>query len=107
LAALPLTLPVVQDGNYSAFHLYVVLLKDAHVADRRAIFDALREMGINVNVHYIPVHTQPYYRQMGFATGDFPVAEDYYARALSIPLFPTLTGEQQDEVIAAMKSVLS
>jgi UDP-4-amino-4,6-dideoxy-N-acetyl-beta-L-altrosamine transaminase len=107
LAALPLTLPVVHDGNYSAFHLYVVLLKDAHVANRRAIFDALREMGINVNVHYIPVHTQPYYRQMGFATGDFPVAEDYYARALSIPLFPTLTGEQQDEVIAAMKSVLS
>ena len=60
-----------------------------------------------MNVHYIPVHTQPYYRQLGFKFGDFPRAEDYYARALSIPLYPTLTQAQQDEVITALTSELS
>ena len=107
LVALPLVLPFREDFNYSAFHLYIVLLEEALASDRAAVFGSLRERGIGVNVHYIPLHTQPYYRRMGFATGDFPCAEDYYSRALSIPLFPTLTLQQQDEVIAALKSVLS
>ncbi len=107
LAALPLVLPFREDFSYSAFHLYVVLLEEALAADRGAVFEALRERGIGVNVHYVPVHTQPYFRQMGFKAGDYPCAEDYYARTLSIPLFPSLTREQQDEVIAALTSVLS
>ncbi|MCH8250637.1 MAG: UDP-4-amino-4,6-dideoxy-N-acetyl-beta-L-altrosamine transaminase [Proteobacteria bacterium] len=107
LAALPLVLPFREDFSYSAFHLYVVLLEEALASNRRAVFESLRERGIGVNVHYIPVHTQPYFRRLGFQTGDYPYAEDYYARALSIPLFPTLTREQQDEVIAALTSALS
>lgn len=107
LAALPLVLPFREDFSYSAFHLYIVLLEEALAADRGAVFESLRERGIGVNVHYVPVHTQPYYRQMGFETGDYPCAENYYARALSIPLFPSLTREQQDEVIATLTSVLS
>lgn len=107
LAALPLVLPFREDFNYSAFHLYIVLLEEALAPDRAAVFGSLRERGIGVNVHYIPLHTQPYFRRMGFETGDFPRAEDYYSRALSIPLFPTLTLQQQDEVIAALNSVLS
>ncbi|MEE8426758.1 MAG: UDP-4-amino-4,6-dideoxy-N-acetyl-beta-L-altrosamine transaminase [Woeseiaceae bacterium] len=107
LAALPLVLPFRKDFSYSAFHLYVVLLEEALASNRRAVFESLRERGIGVNVHYIPVHTQPYYRRLGFQAGDYPYAEDYYARALSIPLFPTLTREQQDEVIAALTSALS
>jgi UDP-4-amino-4,6-dideoxy-N-acetyl-beta-L-altrosamine transaminase len=107
LATLPLVLPFREDFSYSAFHLYIVLLEEARAADRGAVFESLRERGVGVNVHYIPVHTQPYYRQMGFATGDFPCAEDYYSRVLSLPLFPTLTRQQQDEAIGAMKSVLS
>jgi len=106
LATLPLTLPFCEDSNYTAFHLYVVLIEEACASDRRAVFDSLRERGVGVNVHYIPVHTQPYYREMGFATGDFPCAEAYYSRALSLPLFPALTRQQQDEVIAAMRIVL-
>ncbi len=107
LATLPLVCPYRENFNYSAFHLYIVLLEKALASDREAVFESLRESGIGVNVHYIPVHTQPYYRQMGFNTGDFPCAEDYYSRALSLPLFPTLTRQQQDEVIVAMKSALS
>lgn len=107
LAALPIVLPFREDFSYSAFHLYVVLLEEALASNRRAVFESLRERGIGVNVHYIPVHTQPYFRRLGFQTGDYPYAEDYYARALSIPLFPTLTREQQDEVIAALTSALS
>jgi len=59
-----------------------------------------------VNVHYIPVHTQPHYRRLGFRTGDFPAAENYYAGAISLPMFPTLNPVQQDEVIAVLKRLL-
>ena len=63
--------------------------------------------GIGVSVHYIPVHTQPYYQQLGFLPGDFPEAERYYAEAISLPLFPTLSGAQQDAVIAALRNALA
>ena len=107
LATLPLILPFRNESDYSALHLYIVLLAAASTADRNTAYASLRDHGIGVNVHYIPVHTQPYYRQMGFRTGDFPQAEDYYSRALTLPLFPTMTYDQQSEVIAALKSVLS
>ena len=107
LAELPLQLPFRDASNYSAFHLYVVLLDEARAAERRSVFESLRAQGIGVNVHYIPVHTQPYYRASGVEIGDFPCADDYYARAISIPLFPKLTREQQDQVIGALRSTLS
>jgi dTDP-4-amino-4,6-dideoxygalactose transaminase len=84
-----------------------VLLTKELADRRRAIFESLRERGIGVNVHYIPVHTQSYYRELGFARGDFPCAEDYYARAISIPLFPALSREQQDKVVAELRSALT
>ena len=65
---------------------------------RRAVFEALRQRGIGVNVHYIPVHTQPYYRAMGFNTGDFPESERYYTEAISLPLFPILSKINQDQI---------
>ncbi len=74
---------------------------------REAAFAALREAGIGVNVHYIPIHTQPYYQRLGFARGDFPAAERYYARTLSLPLFPALTQAQQDRVVSVLGSVLA
>jgi dTDP-4-amino-4,6-dideoxygalactose transaminase len=70
--------------------------------NRRQLFDGLRTAGIGVNVHYIPVHTQPHYRRLGFAPGQFPAAEAYYAQAISLPMFPTLTDDQQGTVIAAL-----
>ncbi len=104
LAALPLTTPHQHPDSRSALHLYPVRLHDA--ARRRQVFEALRAAGIGVNIHYIPVHTQPHYRRLGFKPGDFPEAERYYAGAISLPMFPTLGPAQQDEVIAALTRVL-
>lgn len=104
LADLPLTTPWRHPDSYSAFHLYVIALDDPTL--HRATFEALRAKGIGVNLHYIPVHLQPYYRNLGFAPGDFPAAEDYYSRAISIPVFGTMTEAQQDEVVAALESAL-
>jgi UDP-4-amino-4,6-dideoxy-N-acetyl-beta-L-altrosamine transaminase len=108
LADLPLVLPHRHPNTYSAFHLYVVQVDPQRTAvDRLALFGRLREAGIGVNVHYIPVHTQPYYRAMGFKDGDFPTAESYYAHALSLPLFPAMTETQQDTVGEALRAALA
>lgn len=108
LADLPLVTPWRADVTYSAFHLYVVRLKLNEIAkSRRAVFEALQNLGIGVNIHYIPVHTQPYYRSMGFKSGDYPEAERYYEEAISLPLFSTLTNDQQDNVVRALQMVLT
>ena len=108
LAALPLTLPWQHPDTLSAFHLYVVRLQPNNVRKtRRKVFEALRERGIGVNVHYIPVHTQPYYRTLGFRNGMFPQAETYYEEAITIPLYPKMTDGEQGRVIAALREVLA
>ncbi|MFG6554305.1 UDP-4-amino-4,6-dideoxy-N-acetyl-beta-L-altrosamine transaminase [Sulfitobacter sp. 1A16808] len=105
LKGLPLYLPGRQAGAHSSWHLYVIRLNDA--TRHRAVFEALRADGIGVNLHYIPVHLQPYYRALGFAPGDFPVAEDYYSRAISIPLHAELTDVEQAHILAAIGRVLT
>ena len=107
LADLPLTLPTVQAEAESAWHLYVVRLHTERLTlGHRQVFEGLRAAGIGVNVHYIPVHLQPYYRDLGFVAGDFPEAEAYYAQAISLPLFPAMTDAQQDYVIDQLKRLL-
>ncbi len=107
LAELPLQLPWNHPDTYSALHLYPVRLRlDRIRRTHREVFEELRERGIGVNLHYIPVHTQPYYRDLGFSAGDFPEAERYHAEAISLPMFPTLTEEQQEEVVATLREVL-
>ncbi|MEM1267336.1 MAG: UDP-4-amino-4,6-dideoxy-N-acetyl-beta-L-altrosamine transaminase [Pseudomonadota bacterium] len=105
LADLPLATPWRHPDTYSAFHLYVIQLDDP--ARHRAVFEALRADGIGVNLHYIPVHLQPYYSALGFRAGDFPASEAYYARAISLPLFPTLTEADQDRVVDALRRHLA
>lgn len=108
LASLPLRLPPRSNDRTSAHHLYVIEIDDARTPKtRRDVFDRLRDDGISPNVHYIPIHLQPDYRRLGFAAGDFPDSERYYGRAISIPLFPTMTEEQQDRVIASLTRALS
>lgn len=104
LADLPIDLPGRAPEVRSSFHLYVIRLHDA--ARRREVFEALRAAGIGVNIHYIPVHLQPHYRDLGFRPGDFPNAEAYYDRAISIPLYPGLSDAEQDEVVGALKDAL-
>lgn len=104
LADLPLSLPSAQPGAQSAWHLYVVRLQlDRIKLSHREVFEALRAAGIGVNLHYIPVHLQPYYREQGFTEGDFPEAERYYAQAISLPMFAALTDEQQDYVVEQLR----
>lgn len=107
LAGLPLRLPARRDDRISAWHLYAIELDPARTpATRRQVFEALRAAGIGVNVHYIPIHTQPHYRRLGFARGDFPLAEAYYAQAISLPLFPAMTAAEQDQVVAVLRQAL-
>lgn len=101
LVGLPLDLPRQLPDTASSWHLYIIRLHDA--SRHRAAFEALRGEGIGVNLHYIPVHTQPYYQGLGHQKGDFPIAEDYYSRAISIPLYATMTDSDQSAVIAALK----
>lgn len=105
LQGLDLACPHQHPDAYSAFHLYVVQLNDP--GRHRAVFERLRSDGIGVNLHYIPVHLQPYYRDLGFKGGDFPKAEDYYSRSISIPLFPTMSQDDQATVVAALRGALA
>jgi dTDP-4-amino-4,6-dideoxygalactose transaminase len=107
LADLAVTLPVVQSGAESAWHLYVVRLRLADIKlSQTQVFDALRTAGLGVNLHYIPVHLQPYYQALGFKHGDFPEAERYFGEAISLPLYPDLTDEQQVEVVEILRQLL-
>ncbi|AHL32871.1 spore coat protein [Pseudomonas brassicacearum] len=107
LADLAVTLPVAQPGAESAWHLYVVRLKLAHIKlSQTQVFEALRAAGLGVNLHYIPVHLQPYYQALGFKGGDFPEAERYFGEAISLPLYPDLTDEQQVEVVEILRQTL-
>ncbi len=107
LADLPLTLPWQHSDGYSAYHLYVIQLQlDKIKASHEEVFEAMRSKDIMVNLHYIPVHTQPYYEQMGFKLGDFPVAEKYYKGAISIPIHPRLTDLEQDFVVKTLREAL-
>ena len=108
LKGLPLRLPFVQPANRSAFHLYVVRMDAAAggVA-RRRVCTALRLRGIGANVHYLPVHLQPYYRGLGFREGQFPEAEAHGESAITLPLYPGLAEADQDEVAVALREVLA
>lgn len=107
LQDLPLTLPWQHPDGYSAFHLYVVRLHAKRsTKNRREVFEALRRQCIMVNLHYIPVHTQPYYRATGFRDGDFPESEKYYREAITLPLYFGLTEEEQNRVVAALREEL-
>jgi UDP-4-amino-4,6-dideoxy-N-acetyl-beta-L-altrosamine transaminase len=105
LAGLPLDLPTRAADGYSALHLYPIVARDA--SRRRMMYDGLRAAGIGVNVHYIPVHLQPYYRRLGFRAGSYPNAEAYYAGAISLPIYFDLTDKLQDVVVATLIEICS
>jgi len=107
LIDLPVTTPWQHPDGYSALHLYVIRLQlDKITKTHLQVFEALRAKNIMVNLHYIPVHTQPYYQQMGFKVGQFPEAERYYAEAISIPIYPVMTDELQDEVVSCLREAM-
>jgi len=107
LGGLPLKLPARLLDRESAWHLYAVEVDAARTpATRAQVFAALRAAQVGVNVHYIPIHLQPFYRRMGFKPGDLPVAEAYYSRAISLPMYAGLTETEQDYVIQKSQEFL-
>jgi len=107
LSKLPITLPWQHPDSYSGLHLYIIRLQlNLISSSHREVFELLREQGIGVNLHYIPIHLQPYYSSLGFNQGDFPEAERYYTEAISLPMYPAMSEEQQDKVIAALQRAL-
>tara|TARA_Y100000816_G_C26071760_1_gene563822 strand:- start:366 stop:1520 length:1155 start_codon:yes stop_codon:yes gene_type:complete len=98
-------LPSVKEYNYSSFHLYVIRIdKNMFPGKHKKIFNLLRKKNIIVNLHYIPIHLHPYYRELGFKEGDFPVSERFSSEAISLPIFPSLSKKQQDFVIDVLHS---
>jgi len=107
LQDVPVTTPWQHPESYSGLHLYVIRLQlDRIDKNHRQVFEDLREQGVGVNLHYIPVHTQPHYQNMGFQQGDYPEAERYYSEAISLPMYQGLTDQQQDEVVRALALTL-
>lgn len=101
LASLPVTRPLL-DSN-SAWHLYMIEVQEH---ERTRVFNTLREKGIGVNVHYIPIHLHPFYQRMGFAHGDFPNSEMYYQKAITLPLYPDLSADNQNRVVSSLEEAL-
>ena len=95
-------IPVRKEDIFHAFHLYII-----QVPDRKGLYDFLHENGIYAQIHYVPLHLMPYYQERGNKKGDLPVVEDYYEHCLSLPMFPTLTDEEQVYVIEKVKEYLS
>ena len=105
LKDLPVITPWQHPDSYSGLHLYVIRLDTgAMKASHHEVFERLRVAGIGVNLHYIPVYRHPYYAREGFKSSNFPEAERYYAEAISLPMYPALTEEQQVEVVQRLKT---
>ena len=103
----PVTTQSQQQDSYSSLHLFVIRLELAKIGKSHlAVFEAMRSQNIGVNLHYIPVHTQPYYRDMGFKNGDYPNSESYYSEAISLPIYQTLSDDQQFQVVSALSAAL-
>jgi dTDP-4-amino-4,6-dideoxygalactose transaminase len=97
--------PVEHDYAYSSYHLYPIRLKNQYVSKRSEIFSALRKNGIGVQVHYIPVYRQPFYKKLGFKVDRYPVAEDFYSREISLPIYPDLKNSDIKTVIQRVLNV--
>ena len=108
LKDLPVTLPFQSPDTHSAFHLYVIRLKlDEIKPTHREVFEYFRSKQIMVNLHYIPVHLQPFYQNLGFKAGDFPEAERYYDEAISIPMHPSLTDDDLETVTQVLREAVA
>lgn len=107
LADLPVKMPRQNAESYSGFHLYIVRIQLEQIsATQSQIFTSMREQGIDVNLHYIPLYSQPYYQRMGFSPEQYPEANHYYAEAMSLPIYPDLSEIRQERVVNALREAL-
>ena len=104
---MPLIRPWQLPESYSSYHLYPIRIdKDKTIKSQRDVYNELRNSGIGVNLHYIPVHRQPFYEKLGFKIGDFPVAEAFHRYTISIPIYPSMKNQQQDYVCGVLNQSL-
>jgi dTDP-4-amino-4,6-dideoxygalactose transaminase len=106
LSKLNILLPDTNPLIYSSYHLFIIKLSKPNPAKRRIIFDFMKKNNIGVNVHYIPIHLQPFYKKLNFKKGDFVTAEKYYDSALSIPLFSHIDQASLEKVSTVLSSAL-
>ena len=107
LKNLPVKTPFQLEETHSGLHLYIIRLQLEFISvTHKQVFEALRSNDIGVNLHYIPVHMQPFYKSMGFKIGDFPESEKYYSEAISLPMYPELSEEDQNEVVKVLTSIV-
>lgn len=107
LRSLPIIIPYQASGTYSSYHLYPIRVSEAECGKtQRQVFDALSQNGVAANLHYIPVHRQPYYESIGFKVSDFPEAEQFHREAISLPIYPSLTDVQQADVSTVIAKAL-
>jgi Predicted pyridoxal phosphate-dependent enzyme apparently involved in regulation of cell wall biogenesis len=107
LSSLPITVPHQAPGKYSSYHLYPIRVSEAESGKtQKQVYDAFWQNGVAVNLHYIPVHRQPYYEKLGFKADDFSEAEQFYREVVSLPMYPALTAEQQKVTISVLARVL-
>jgi UDP-4-amino-4,6-dideoxy-N-acetyl-beta-L-altrosamine transaminase len=107
LKDLPIIKPWQSPEGSSAWHLYIIRLKLNEIKSHRIVFEALRNAGIGVNLHYIPIYSQPYFQQFGYDSKQYPQAQTYYAEAISLPIYVGLTNQLQDQVITAIKEAIT
>lgn len=108
LADLPIRIPKQSVDTNSSWHIYVVRLDKTRTSKSKVeVFEEMKKRGVTLNLHYIPVHLQPYYQALGFKQGDFPASERYYEEAFTLPIYYELTDEQQNQVVGALREVLS
>lgn len=107
LKNLPLLIPLQQTDSYSSLHLYAIRIQLGQIKKtHQEVFETLRDVGIGVNLHYIPIYHQPYYKNLGFVKGYCPNAESYYSEAISLPMYPALSEVQQDRVIEKLRDAI-
>ena len=107
LQDLPLVTPYVMGGADPSWHIYVVRMAFDQISKtKQQIFEEMKEQGVVLNLHYIPVHRQPYYEKLGFRQGDFPQSEKYYDEAFTLPLYYDLTNDEQDRIVESLRKIL-
>ena len=102
-----LNTPYVKNNCFSSYHLYIIQVKFCEDFSKIDFFRKMKELGINLNCHYIPIHSQPYYRQIGFKVGDFPISEEYYKMSATIPLHASMSDEEVNHVIKSIRSLMA
>jgi dTDP-4-amino-4,6-dideoxygalactose transaminase len=108
LRSLPITTPHQAPDTYSSYHLYPIRVSEVESGKtQRQVYDALWQNGVAANLHYIPVHRQPYYESLDFEAGDFPEAEQFHREVISIPMYPTLQQQHQNTVIQIITDIFA